>query len=365
MLPKLEIRAQGILHNIRALKALAARRGIALSFVTKGLVADERLMRMILDGGVDSVCESRVQNLEKLFGPGGPLAQEPYAGVEKWLIRTPLPSDAADVVRYADVSLNSERVTLEALSGEALKQGRAHKVVLMAELGELREGALPEELIELCKVAESLPGVELHGIGANLSCLNAIVPDERNMGALALTVREAEAQLGRKLACISGGSTSTVRMLEEGTLPPEINHLRLGEAMLIGNVACYDVPFAGARTDNFLLTAEVIEVKEKPAVPWGCRIDAPTGAFVPVGKEGPAVRKRALIGVGYQDMDIRESQPLEPGLVLVDGTSDCFVCDVTDCPRALAPGDFVRFSLKYHAMVQAMAVDSVEKVIVE
>ncbi|MDR1796279.1 MAG: alanine racemase [Clostridiales Family XIII bacterium] len=358
MLPKLEIHADGILHNLAALKAVAASRGIALSFVTKGLVAEERLLRLILENGADSICEARVQNLIKLFGGGA------WPGVEKWLIRTPLPSDAADVVRYADVSLNSERLTIERLSQEAVKQGLLHKVVLMAELGELREGALPGELVELCKVTEALPGVTLHGIGANLSCLNAIVPDDGNMGALASVVRDAEAAVGRKLAAISGGSTSTVRMLFEGTLPKEINHLRLGEAMLIGNVACYDVPFPGASVDNFILTAEVIEVKEKPAAPWGAVIDAATGRRVPVGEEGPAVRRRALVAVGYQDMDLKESFPLEPGLVPIQGTSDCFVCDVTDCPRALAPGDFVRFSLKYHAMVQAMAADSVEKVIV-
>jgi len=49
--------------------------------------------------------------------------------------------------------------------------------------------------------------------------------------------------------------------------------------------------------------------------------------------------------------------------VPIQGTSDCFVCDVTDCKRELKPGDFVKFSLKYHAMVQAMAADSVEKII--
>jgi predicted amino acid racemase len=378
MNPQVEINVGGILRNLRVLKQLAAEQGIRVSAVTKGFSGYAPLLQILVENGVDSICEARVQTLKKFA---------PYTeGVEKWLIRLPLPSEAADVVRYADVSLNSELATVRKLSKEAVHQHREHRVVLMAELGELREGCFPDELLAMCEACEKLPGVELHGIGANLGCFNEIVPDEDNMGALAQAAEDIETMLGRRLAVVSGGSSSTIRMLEERALPKKINHLRIGEAALLGNIVCYDKPFAGASTGNFILSAEVIESKEKPAAPWGMRVDAASGKRHVVGRRreaaeyeglrdvGPSdfsmenvlakeqFRKRVLLAVGYQDLDLREAVPLDAGLQILGVTSDCSIADVEDCERSFAPGDSARFSLRYHAAVQAMAAESVRKI---
>jgi predicted amino acid racemase len=377
MNPQVEVNVGGILRNLRVLKQMAAEQGIRVSAVTKGLAGYAPLFQILVENGVDSICEARVQTLRKFA---------PYTeGVEKWLIRLPLPSEAADVVRYADVSLNSELATVRELSKEAVRQRREHRVVLMAELGELREGCFPEELLAVCEACERLPGIELHGIGANLSCFNEIVPDEDNMGALAQTAEDIEAVLGRRLAVVSGGSSSTIRMLEERALPKKINHLRIGEAALLGNIVCYDKPFAGASTGNFILSAEIIESKEKPAAPWGMRVDAASGEqyggrreaveYEGVRDVGPTdfsaesvfaheqSRKRVLLAAGYQDLDLREAVPLDAGLRVLGVTSDCSIADVEDCERSFAPGDSVRFSLRYHAVVQAMAAESVRKIL--
>ena len=354
MAPRLEIRAEGVLHNIRTLGALAERRGVSLSFVLKGLACYAPMIRLLCENGVTSVCEARAESLRALAEAG-------MADCEKWLIRLPLLSEAADTVRYADVSLNSERAALEALSREAVAQGKTHKAVILLELGELREGVMDEGLLPLCEAAERLPGLELYGIGANLSCINEIVPDADNMAALAEAVARVEAALGRKLPVVSGGSSSAVRMLEEGSLPPAVNHLRIGEAALLGNIVCYDVPYADARTDNFILEAEVIEVKEKPPLPWGRQVDPATGRADLHLLSSTEKRRRAIVAAGYQDLDIREAVPLERGLRFEGLSSDCCVFDVTDMERELRPGDVLRFSLKYHAMVQAMASQTVEK----
>ena len=49
-------------------------------------------------------------------------------------------SEADKVVEYADISLNSELETIRALSKEALIKGRSHNIILMVDLGDLREG---------------------------------------------------------------------------------------------------------------------------------------------------------------------------------------------------------------------------------
>ena len=58
------------------------------------------------------------------------------------LIRIPMISEAEDVVRYTDISLNSEIKVAKALSKEAIKMGKIHEIILMVDVGDLREGIL-------------------------------------------------------------------------------------------------------------------------------------------------------------------------------------------------------------------------------
>ncbi len=56
-------------------------------------------------------------------------------------------SEADKVVEYTDTSLNSELETIKALSKEALRKGRSHNIILMVDLGDLREGYYNEKEI--------------------------------------------------------------------------------------------------------------------------------------------------------------------------------------------------------------------------
>jgi len=356
MSTKLTIDTGALLHNLITVKELTGKLGISVSIVTKGLVGNEALVRLLVENGADSICESHIQNLMKWDG----------LPAEKWLIRSPLLSEADEVVRFADVSLVSEQAVLEKLSEAAVRQGRVHKAVIMLELGELREGCMPEEIIPLCEACLSLPGVELHGLGTHLSSINEIVPDENNMGALADAAEEVENKLGVSLPLVTGGSSSSIKMLVEGGLPARINHLRIGEAVLLGNIVCYDVPFEGARVDVFKLSAEVIEVKEKPAAPWG-RLANGSDYVGPglsaSGWKDSGLRKRALVSVGKQDVFSKYLMPLDPGIVIIGDTSDCLIADVTECETKYKPGDTVSFGLRYNGLVSAMASGYIEKVL--
>ena len=350
----LTIDTKALLQNLRTIKELADKNGVSLSVVTKGLVGHEGLVKLLVENGAGSICEAHVRNLKKWDG----------LPAEKWLIRSPLISETDDVVRYADVSLVSEKSVLEALSAAAVRQGRVHKAVIMLELGELREGCMPEELLPLCRACLDLKGLELHGIGTHLSSINEIVPDEQNMAALTKAFAAIEEKLGVKPSVISGGSSSAVKLLEEGSLPAGINHLRIGEAILLGNIVCYDIPYKDARTDVFTLSAEVIEVKEKPSLPWGSR--AP--GFMPENEDLAYIdrgyRRRALVAVGKQDVFSKYLVPLDPSIEIIGDTSDCFIADITDCEQKYKPGDTLSFRLKYNGLVSAMASDYVEKILI-
>jgi len=348
MSTKLTIDTKALLNNLKVIKELAKNRGVSISVVTKAFVGHEALVNMLIDNGADSICEAHIENLIKWDG----------IAAEKWLIRSPLMSETDEVINYADVSLVSERTVLEKLSASAEKLGKTHKAVIMMELGELREGCMPDELLPLCETCLALPGLELYGIGAHLSSSNEIVPDEFNMTDLAVAAVEVENKLGVRLNVVSGGSSSAIKMLEEGTLPSNITHLRIGEAILLGNIVCYDIPFKGAREDAFTLTAEIIELKEKPSTPWGRLADGSE-----YSGDG-SLRKRALVSVGKQDVFSKYLIPFDPKLVIIGDTSDCFIADVTDSEIEYKPGDTVSFRLRYNGLVSAMASDYIEKVLI-
>jgi predicted amino acid racemase len=65
------------------------------------------------------------------------------------------------------------------LSAEAKKQNKTHKIIIMIEMGDLREGVMGEELIEFGHIL-SLPNIQIRGIGTNLNCLSGIMPTKTN-----------------------------------------------------------------------------------------------------------------------------------------------------------------------------------------
>jgi len=345
---KLTVDTKALLNNLSVIKDLAKRHGVGISVVTKAFAGHEALVKLLVENGADSICEAHIENLVKWDG----------LPAEKWLIRSPLMSETDEVARYADISLVSERTVLEKLSVSAEKLGKVHKAVIMLELGELREGCMPDELLPLCETCLSLSGLELYGIGTHLSSINEIVPDELNMTDLIVAAAGVENKLGIKLPIVSGGSSSAVMMLSEGALPKKINHLRIGEAILLGNIVCYDVPYKGAREDAFTLTAEIFELKEKPAAPWGRLADGSEYS------ESGILRKRALVSVGKQDVFSKYLIPFDPKLEIIGDTSDCFIADVTNSEIKYKPGDTLSFRLKYNGLVSAMASDYIEKVLI-
>jgi len=354
MNPTLEINTGAILNNLKALKALTQKHGIKMSVVTKGLVGYGPLFRFLVENGADSVCEAHVQNLMKYHD----------LPIEKWMIRAPLLSEADEIVKYADVSMLCEKIVLEALSAAAVRQGLTHKAVITLELGELREGCMPDEILSVCEACLTLPGIELYGIGGHLSSLFEIAPDKSSMNELVETAAKIENALGIKLPVVSGGSSAMIKMLQDGTLPSTINHMRFGEAVMFGTIACYDVPFEGADTNTFNLYAEIIEVKEKPSMPWGDRAPNALSIYDDPGFKDIGIRKRALVAIGRQDLQTKYLIPHDPGMKIVADTCDCFVADITDCETNYKPGDIVGFGLKYHGVVTAIASDYVDKVMI-
>ncbi len=347
--PQLEVDLSILRSNARQVITHCQQQSIRVCGVVKGVDGLPEVARAMRLCGAEELGTSRLEQVERCraAGVGGP-----------WLlIRIPGLSELPDVVRLCETSLQSERVTLDALEEECVLQGKTHRVIVMADLGDLREGFWDkDEMVDVCvHVERELPHVELAGVGVNLTCYGSTKPTPEKMQALLDIAARIEKRIGRKLEIISGGATSSYTLVHWGTMPAGINHLRIGENILLGkdlqvNWGIQDMDYL--RMDGFTLRAEVVEVREKPTYPIGeFAIDAFGRKPVYVDR---GIRRRAILALGRADVGELESLiPREAGLTVIGGSSDHCIVDVEDCPRRLEVGDIVEFSLCYSHLLYA------------
>ncbi len=347
--PRVSIDISKIRQNAAVLTKLCRKQGIQVAGVVKGVCGMPEVAQAMLDGGVTMLGDSRLENMHRWASLKAP----------RLLLRLPMLSQAAEVVAHTDISLNSEIKTVETLDRAARKQGRIHDIILMVELGDLREGIPLPLLPQLAKKILSLNGVRLLGVGTNLTCYGGVIPDSNNLGALADAALRLQEELGIKLEIISGGNSSSVYLLEKGMMPAGINQLRLGDSILLGREAAYGQPIAGAREDTFTLFAEVIEVLEKASLPTG-QIGRDAFGKIPVFTD-QGIRRRAILAVGRQDVHPENLTPLEAGLHILGASSDHLIMDISDSDTPYKVGDQVAFRPTYAGMLQLMTSPYVVK----
>ena len=349
--PQLEFDLALLRSNADAVISRCRGMGIRVCGVVKGVDGLPEAARVLRAAGAAELGTSRLEQVAKCRAAGvsGP-----------WLlIRIPGLTELPDVVALCETSLQSEWPTLLALEEECLRQNKTHRVIVMTDLGDLREGFWDKkELVDVCeRVERDLPHVQLAGIGVNLTCYGSTKPTPEKMNELVGLARQVEQRIGRKLEIVSGGATSSFTLVHWGTMPAGVNHLRIGEAILLGKDLQVDWGIRDMdylRMDALTLRAEVVEVKDKPTYPIGeFAIDA--FGRKPV-YEDRGIRRRAILALGRADVGELESLiPREPGLTVIGGSSDHCIVDVEDCPRRLQVGDIVEFSLCYSHMLYATA----------
>ena len=339
--PRLEINLGYLRDNTQVLVDRLGRRGIRVSGVTKAMMGVPQLARALVEGGASSLADSRIENIEAMRAAGitAPMT----------LIRSPMLSQCARVVASADASLNSELEVVTALAAAARTQGRVHGVVLMVELGDLREGILPHDLEAAARHVLGQTGVRLLGIGANLACQSGVAPSVRNMTELSALAAGLEYSLGVTLEVVSGGNSANLTWALNASDVGRVNELRLGEAILLGRETLHRRAVPGLHRDAFTLVSEVIEAKQKPSRPWG---DITQNAFGERPKpEDRGVRGRVIVAIGRQDTD-HTGLSAPDGYEILGASSDHLVLDTE---MVLPPiGSEVRFGLTYPALLRAM-----------
>jgi predicted amino acid racemase len=338
-------------RNARCVVELCALHGISVTGVTKGTCGSPEVARAMLRGGVASIGESRIENVRRLRAAG--------LAAPIMLLRVPPLSAVEDVVDCVDVSLNSELEVLAGLSDAALRRSARHDVIVMVDLGDLREGVWPDDLVPFVREATEMPGIRLVGLGSNLTCYGGVVPTRENMGRLVRLARDVERAFDLRLWCISGGNSSALPLIASGGMPAEIDHVRIGEAILLGRETIHRSPWPGTAQDAFLLRAEVVELKEKPSLPIGERGEDAFGRRPEFADRGE--RERALVDVGREDVVVEGIAPVDPRMAVLGASSDYVIVDVTDARGAIRVGDEIAFHLDYAALLAAMDSQYVEK----
>jgi len=350
--PRLEIDLDKIGHNVRTLCTLFGTKGICITAVTKAVLGDPLVARKFVDNGIKAIGDSRVANIRRM--------KEADIEAEFTLIRSPMPSEAEDVVQYADISLNTETTVIELLSKHATRHGKRHQVILMVELGDLREGIMPPDLGSVVAKTLDLEGIELVGLGTNLACYAGVNPTSKNMVELCDIATRLRNEYDIPLKMISGGNSANYDWFVSTQDVGQVNNIRIGEAIFLGCETLHREKIPGLHTDAFTLIAEVIERKTKPSFPSGPRGQ---DAFGDMRKfEDRGAISQALLGIGRQDVDLSGITP-RIAVDCLGASSDHIILDAKDTD--IAVGSEVAFDVDYSALLRAMTSPYVTKEFLE
>lgn len=357
MYPRLVFDFKKVRQNLDAVSSIVKKGNCSLMIVTKSFCADRRMAELIANHpGVDYFADSRIQNIKS------------YCDLPKEtvLLRLPQHWEAEEVVRYADISFNSELSTIRLLNEEAVRQDKIHRIVLMIDLGDLREGLFYQDRNTIDKTVEGilkLSNIQLFGLGVNLTCYGAIIPKHDNLSILTQLAQDIRAKYNLELPMVSGGNSSSLYLIENEELPKGINNLRLGEAFILGNETAYGQRIPGTNADAVILEAQIIELKTKPSLPIG-EVGMDAFGQRPVYEDRGNI-KRAILAIGKQDADIESMTPMDRDIDILGASSDHLIMDVTRSKKEYKVGDVISFTLGYGGLLKAATSSYVDRLYVD
>lgn len=359
--PKLTINLKKLTENALAAKQDLAASGVTMMAVNKVFNGSIETARAVVNAGVGVIAESRIYNLAKLSS----------LDCEKCLLRSPVLSEISDVIKYADISLNSEECVIKALGLEAQKQNKIHQILLMIDLGDLREGVWfnnYSEILNLVNIIYAESNLELYGIGTNFNCYGTVLPTIENGNTLQAIRERLENDTKRKIKYASAGNCTSFHLIDKGLWPEKLDHLRIGGLHEFG-IEYVDMKYLDkyhhsnkdvnrACSNLYVFSAEIIELNAKPTVPVGkLGVDAFLHAkeFTDHG-----TRKRALLAFGLQDVPFETCTPVDPKISFLGQTSDHTLIDIEDCTTAYKVGDSISFELDYTGLLMACQTTGIE-----
>mgnify|MGYP000960349177 CR=1 FL=1 len=361
---ELIIRTKKIQHNILYLSQYLSEKNIHWSLITKVFSGDKTFLENVLTKEViqhlNSIGDSRLTSLKNL--------KEVNPEMKTIYIKPPAEIYADEVIKYADISLNSSYETIKSLNESAKNAGKIHQVIIMIELGELREGVNRNDVMDFYEKIFELSNIEVIGLGSNLGCMYGIIPTYDKLLQLVLYKELISAKFNKELRFISGGSSITLPLLEQGTVPQEVNHYRIGEAAFFGISPFDNQKFEELAVDTFEFRANIIELKEKKMVPDGIMGDGNVGHTANYNqKDAGEFSIKAILDFGMLDVDRSDIEPICEDLSFVGITSDMLVVDLGENKdesgkQKYKVGDQIAFKPNYMAVARLLNSKFIDKV---
>lgn len=353
----IELHTKKLKSNFEYLENLFESNNIKWAIVSKLLCGEKSFLEEIINLGIKKICDSRVTNLKVI--------KSIDKDIETFYIKPPAKRSIKSIVRFADVSFNTEYYTIKLLSEEAQRQNKIHKIMIIIETGELREGVLAEDFLDFYGKVFELPNIEVIGIGTNLSCLYGVLPNRDKLIQLSLYEQLVEAKFNKNIPFVSGGSSVTIPLILNNTLPKGINHFRVGETLFLGTNVYDGSRYKHMENDIFKLFAEIIELSEKPMVPdgeMGTNVEGEEYSFdeKDIGK----TTCRGILDLGLLDVDEDHIWPKDKNIKFAGASSDMIVIDLGKNSKKYKVGDLVEFRLDYLGILRIMSSRYIEKKIV-
>ncbi len=361
--------SSAIAHNVKFMSKIIHERNGYLFGVTKVLCGSPFLAKIFVENGCDGIADSRWQNLKKIRESEF-FNNKKYNEIPFLNLRLPAISEMEQVIKYSDIILVSEIPTIKAIDIESKKQKKKTQIILMIDLGDLREGIIPEDVKELdfikwqevlnpfIKEVIKFNNIELIGLGTNLACYGGVVPSEKNMGLLVELFNWVKEEFNLKLKYLSGSNSSGIPFLLEGKMPKEVNHFRIGESMILGLNVLNRNPINGLRQDTVKLSIEVIEKKFKPSKPIGDAAQNAFGEIVEFEDKGKMLR--LICSAGRQDLLIDGLKPIDNKIEILGASSDHLELELKNGFEKYNIGSFIDFNLSYGALLAASTSNYVE-----
>lgn len=327
-------------HNFKYLDQLFTSKNIDWAVVSKLLCGNKELLKLLIDLGIKEICDARISNLEKI--------KKTNPEVNTVYIRPPAKRSISKVIRYANVSFNTEYDTIKLLSDEAVRQNVTHRIIIMIELGDLREGVLGDQLLSFYERVFELPNIEVVGIGSNLNCMYGVMPSEDKLIQLSLYKQLIEIKFNTKIPWVTGGTSVVIPLLLKRRLPAGINHFRIGETLYFGNNLFTGKTIKGMKPDVLELVTEIIEIREKPKVPFGELEENPSGEVFKINEADYGKNAyRAILDIGLLDISPEYLIPKDKKLTIAGASSDMIIIDLGKTNRNYKVGDLLTFKVKY------------------
>ncbi|TDK50501.1 alanine racemase [Algoriphagus formosus] len=344
--------------NFEFLKKKFNENGVAWGVVSKLMCGNRLFLQELISLGVDEIHDSRISNLA--------MVKRLNPDVQTVYIKPVSKRNVGKMVEFADVSLNSELETIHWISDEAVRQGKKHKIIIMVETGDLREGVMGEQLLDFYSQVFNLPNIEVIGLGTNLNCLNGVMPSTDKLIQLALYKQIIELKFNKKIPWVSAGTSVTIPLMLTQQLPKGINHFRIGETLYFGVDLFEEKVIEGMHGDVFELHVEIIEMQEKPLLPVGNLAANPQGEVVEIDESLYGKTSfRAIVDIGLLDVDPKYLMAADDSIEILGASSDMLIMNLGENPNNYQVGDVLTFDLKYMGALGILNSNYVDKKVID